>query len=54
LGWRGNCSDSGRLRGLNNLGQIAFVASFVEEGEGVFVTDAVAIPEPAGLSLVMY
>jgi hypothetical protein len=41
----------GNSDGFNNLGQIAFSASFTDGSSGIFVSNAVAIPEPASLIL---
>ena len=40
-------SLSGNSRGFNNLGQLAFQAYFVGGSSGVFVSNRVAVPEPA-------
>jgi hypothetical protein len=37
---------------LNNLGQIAFYAKFTN-GQGIIISDTVAIPEPASLAMLV-
>jgi hypothetical protein len=37
---------------LNNRGQIAFHASFLDNSHGIFISNAVAVPEPANLCFV--
>lgn len=44
-------SSGGRPTGLNNKGQIAFWASFTDGSSGVFISNAVAVPEPGTLAL---
>jgi hypothetical protein len=39
----------GRPSGFNDLGQISFVAFFTDGTSGVFVSRAVAVPEPSTL-----
>jgi hypothetical protein len=38
---------STRVAGFNDLGQVAFFARFTDGTSGVFVSNAVAVPEPA-------
>ncbi len=45
IGDSGN--GDGRPSGFNNLGQLAFSASFTDGTSGIFVSNLVAIPEPA-------
>jgi hypothetical protein len=40
-------------RGFNKLGQLLFWASFTDASEGIFISNLVAIPEPASLLLVV-
>jgi hypothetical protein len=47
-----NGSSDGRPGGFNNLGQVAYWASFTDGSEGIFVSDIVAIPEPGSLALL--
>jgi hypothetical protein len=49
VGSSGN--DDGHRTGFNNLGQLVFVASFTDGSSGVFVSNLVAIPEPAAVTL---
>jgi hypothetical protein len=39
-------NELGRTSGFNNLGQLVFVATFTDGTSGVFVSNAVAVPEP--------
>jgi hypothetical protein len=41
-----------RSGSLNNLGQVIFQASFTDDSSGLFVSNLVAIPEPASALLV--
>lgn len=43
----GSGGSDGRGVGLNDRGQIAFAASFVDGSQGVFVSNRVAVPEPS-------
>ena len=45
-------NGDGRSRWFNERGQIVFVATLRGGGSGIFVTDAVAIPEPASCVLL--
>ncbi len=47
----GSGNEDGRRRGFNDAGQLAFWASFTDGTSGVFVSTAVAIPEPSALAL---
>lgn len=38
------------LGGLNNLGQVAFLAHFTDGSSGIFVSNAVAVPEPSAVA----
>ncbi len=42
----GTGNSDGRPSGFNNLGQLAFQASFTDGTSGVFVSNRVAVPEP--------
>ena len=43
-----SASDAyGPVNGFNDLGQLAFTASFTDGTSGVFVSNLVAVPEPA-------
>src|SRR5262249_3118000 len=41
----------GTSEGFNNLGQVAFVANFTDGSSGIFVSDAVAVPEPQSIAI---
>lgn len=45
-------NGSGRASAFNNRGQITFWAGFTDGSQGIFVSDAVAVPEPAALLLL--
>ncbi len=45
-------NSDGRPSGFNNLGQVAFYASFTDGSSGIFVSNRVAVPEPSALALV--
>ena len=45
--------EEGRPSGLNDRGQIAFHARFTDGSGGVFVSNAVAVPEPATTILII-
>ncbi len=45
-------NSDGRGSDFNNAGQLAFWASFTDGSEGIFVSNAVATPEPAALALL--
>ncbi len=47
----GTGNSDGRPSGFNNLGQLAFSASFTDGSSGVFVSNRVAVPEPSALAL---
>jgi hypothetical protein len=51
LAGAGTGNSDGRPSGFNNLGQLAFWASF-NGGSGIFVSNVVAVPEPASLALL--
>ncbi|MBA4105479.1 MAG: hypothetical protein C0485_06945 [Pirellula sp.] len=51
LGGSGN--EDGRHSAFNDLGQLAFQASFTDGTQGIFVTDIVAVPEPAAWVLAL-
>jgi hypothetical protein len=44
--------DDGRARGLNDAGQIALRATFTDGSSGVFVSDALTVPEPSTAMLL--
>jgi hypothetical protein len=46
-----NGNEDGRRSGFNDNGQIVFWARFTDDSTGVFVSNVVAIPEPASLLL---
>jgi hypothetical protein len=48
----GTGHQSGLPSSFNDVGQIAFFASFVGGSEGIFISSQVAIPEPASQTLV--
>ena len=48
----GSGSGNGTSSGFNDLGQIAFRAD-LSQGEGVFVTNQVAVPEPSSIALLL-
>ncbi|MEM1208080.1 MAG: choice-of-anchor tandem repeat NxxGxxAF-containing protein [Planctomycetota bacterium] len=45
-------NEDGRLSGFNDLGQVAFQVSFTDGSQGIFISNLVAIPEPASISLI--
>lgn len=47
-------NEDGHFSAFNDLGQLAFHASFTDGTQGVFVTDIVAIPEPATWVLALF
>ncbi len=50
----GSGNEDGRRSGFNNVGQLAFFASFTDGSSGIFLSNLVAIPEPAtAIMLVM-
>jgi uncharacterized protein YjbI with pentapeptide repeats len=52
-GFYGDTGNSdGRPSGFNNLGQLAFQATFTDGTSGIFVSNRVAIPEPSTLLLL--
>jgi hypothetical protein len=48
----GSGGEDGRGRGLNDRGQIAFFARFTDGSQGIFISNAVAIPEPTYAAFV--
>jgi hypothetical protein len=46
-------SSEGHQSGFNDLGQIAFMATFTDGSSGVFLSNLVAVPEPEAISLVV-
>ena len=53
LFFAGNYEDQHRT-GLNNLGQIGFLANFTDGSSGIFVSNAVAVPEPSTIRLAVF
>jgi len=51
---QGSGNEDGRYSAFNDLGQLAFHASFTDGTQGVFVTDIVAVPEPAAWVLALF
>lgn len=49
----GSGNEDGRHSAFNDRGQLAFQASFTDGTQGIFVTDVVAIPEPAAWILAL-
>jgi hypothetical protein len=49
----GSGLEDGRRAGLNDRGQIAFVAKFTDGTSGIFISNAVAVPEPEGVLLAL-
>ena len=47
----GSGNGDGQPSGFNDMGQVAFRATFTDGSSGIFVSSAVAIPEPATLVL---
>ena len=48
-------SDGGGHRsGFNDKGQIAFVARFTDDSEGIFLSNLVAVPEPSNLAFLVF
>ena len=45
--------EDGRRSGFNDLGQLAFLVSFTDGSEGVFLSNIVAVPEPTSLVLLV-
>ncbi len=45
--------EFGRRSGFNDLGQLAFWASFTDGTSGIFVSNLVAVPEPSSLALLV-
>ena len=50
----GSGNEDGRQSGFNERGQVAFWAAFQDGSSGIFVSDAVLVPEPATLSLALF
>jgi hypothetical protein len=46
-------NSDGRPSAFNNLGQIAFAATFTDGSSGIFVSNRVAVPEPATFSAIL-
>jgi hypothetical protein len=46
-------NSDGRGSGFNNLGQLAFWSSFTDGSSGIFVSNAVAVPEPSTILLLL-
>ena len=47
----GSNNNDGRQSAFNDLGQLAYTASFTDGSQGVFVSNLVAIPEPSSLAI---
>ncbi len=45
-------NEDGRASGFNDLGQLAFRATFTDGTSGIFVSNLVAVPEPSSLALL--
>jgi hypothetical protein len=45
--------DFAHTAGINNRGEVVFYASFTDGSQGIFVSDAVAIPEPKSVVLLV-
>ena len=45
-------NEDSRRSGFNDLGQVAFLAKFTDGSQGVFVSDLVAVPEPASVLIL--
>jgi len=46
-------NSDGRPSAFNNLGQLAFAARFTDGSSGIFVSNAVAVPEPPSFSAIL-
>jgi hypothetical protein len=46
-------NDDGRRSWFNDRGQLAFWAAFTDGNEGIFVSNAVAVPEPCTAALLL-
>jgi hypothetical protein len=46
-------NEDARPSGFNDLGQLAFYASFTDGSSGVFVSNAVAVPEPTAETIAL-
>jgi hypothetical protein len=52
LSFRGDSgNEDGRGSGFNDLGQVAFIATFTDSTSGVFVSNLATLPEPTALTL---
>jgi hypothetical protein len=47
-------NSDGRRSGFNNVGQLAFLATFTDGSSGIFVSNRVAVPEPSTLLLLCF
>jgi hypothetical protein len=47
-------TGSGMASGFNDLGQLAFIATFTDGTSGVFVAQATPVPEPRAATLVAF
>ncbi|HEY3391443.1 MAG TPA: choice-of-anchor tandem repeat NxxGxxAF-containing protein, partial [Lacipirellulaceae bacterium] len=52
VGGTGSGNEDGRPSGFNDRGQLGFTATFTDGSSGVFVSNLVAIPEPATVILI--
>ena len=48
----GTGNEDGRASSFNDLGQLAFIATFTNGSSGIFVSNLVAVPEPSSLALL--
>jgi hypothetical protein len=46
-------NEDGRPSSFNDLGQLVFQASFTDGSEGIFVANAVAVPEPSSVLTIL-
>jgi len=46
-------NEDGRRSGFNDLGQLAFVASFTDGTDGIFVSDIATVPEPGTVNMFL-
>jgi hypothetical protein len=47
-------NEDGRPSSFNDSGQLAFYATFTDGSEGVFVSNAVLVPEPTAVALAVF
>jgi len=46
-------NEDGRSSAFNDLGQVAFSATFTDGTSGVFISNLVAVPEPSSIALIL-